>query len=366
MQVLSNAVGPGQPNTRHDAALVQAALRLIPAANGRSFLGGQIDGSYGRQTQGAIDAFQTAHGGDAVPIRAGVVTPGGATVQAMERLLPQNRRDLRCLAGQRIVYLGQSATQAANTARALRANADLEGAFRARVADLVTRMQRVHGIAMSLTPSGARRSFADQAALGPPQSYAGPGESNHNFGRAVDIGFNGLQWLRRNAQVATDNHWLGTLEGVEASAAGAFWDARDAIALVAPVSLFRLRFERIHLQSYDQSTASSGRSLARLLTAVGAFDWRAARYARAQRDWHYSSDLGGAAGVFVEVGTANQIWAGNATVTAAEIRSTGWASPGAAGPPATIGAAEIAQVRAALRADFASAETSWRRWTPVP
>jgi hypothetical protein len=143
---------------------------------------------------------------------------------------------------------------------------------------------------------------------------------------------------------------------------------------------------------------------------VGAWNWRTGRYDRARRDWHYACDLGGAAGVFVEVGTANQIWAGNATVTVAEITRTGWRRPGPAGGAAhrpgapalgaggggaarpgapalgaggggaarpgapalgaaaapLVTAADIAVVRRALQADFQAADREWARWTPVP
>ena len=110
-------------------------------------------------------------------------------------------------------------------------------------------------------------------------------------------------------------------------------------------------------------------------------------------DWHYACDLGGVNGTFVTVGTAEQISAGNATVTATELVSAGWVRPGAAnnppapgvagggaagglagaagatGPqPATqpITPADIAAVRQALQADFQAADRNWANWTPVP
>ena len=395
MPNITNSVGPGQPNARHDTALVQAMLRLINNSAGRPYLSGRIDGGHGPITQGAIDAFQRDHGGDRVPIAPGVILPGGATIGAMSALLPADRSDLRVLAGQRVVYVGRPLAEATEVAKAIRTNASLRRAFRNRVAQLVETMHTRHGIVLTLTPTGGRRSFAEQARHLPPQSYAGPGESNHNYGNAVDIGFNNTVWFPRNGRTVTDNHWLGQLERYERAAQTAFWDARDAIALHPPINLFRLRFERIHLQDFDDATTSSGRSLAAHLSAVGAWNWRTGHYDRARRDWHYACDLGGAAGVFVEVGTANQIWAGNATVTVAEITRTGWRRPGPAGgaahrpgapapraggggaarpgapalgaaaaPPVTH--ADIAVVRRALQADFQAADREWARWTPVP
>ena len=74
------------------------------------------------------------------------------------------------------------------------------------------------------------------------------------------------------------------------------------------------------------------------------------------------------------VGTTNQIWAGNATVTAAEIQSAGWVRPAPlGGPPGTpraatppITPADVAAVRASLQADFQAADRGWARWAPVP
>jgi hypothetical protein len=355
-------------------------LVLIDKSTGQPYLHGKIDGSHGPITQSAIDAFQRDHGGDRVPIAAGVITPGGATISAMSALLPADRSDLRVLPGQRVVYVGRPLAEATAAAQAIRANASLRKAFRNRVAQLVETMHTRHGIVLTLTPTGGRRSFAQQARILPPRSYAGPGESNHNYGNAVDIGFNNTVWLRRNGRAVTDDHWLNQMERNERTAQIAFWDARDAIALHAPINLFRLRIERIHLQDFNDTTTSAGRSLAAHLSAVGAWNWQTGRYDRARKDWHYACDLGGAAGVFVEVGTANQIWAGNATVTAAEITRTGWRRSGpavdaahqpgdptpvaAATPP--VSAADIAVVQRALQADFQAADREWARWRSVP
>lgn len=391
MVTITGAVGPNQANAREDVALVQAALKLLPAANGQPFLAGNIDGGYGNQTQGAINAFQATNAADAAPAPAGVVLPGGATMAAINAALPANRTDLRVLPGQRTVYIGRPAADATAAAATIRTHVGLRQNFRMRAADLVTAFHATHGLVLSITNNGARRTFAEQAAISPPASYAGPGESNHQYGNAVDLGFNGTEWLQRNGTVVSDNHWLSALEGVSSAASAAFWDARDAVALVGPYSFFRLSFERIHLQDFDQNTTSSGRSLAAHLSNSGQWAWQTAHYNSTTRDWHYKCDLGGVNGTLVTVGTANQIFAGNATVTAAEITSAGWVRPAAAGatPPVAQGPAgtpavqgqagptgpqaasppitltDIAAVKAALQAEFQAADTNWAAWTPV-
>lgn len=381
MVAISNSVGTGQTNVRSDVALVQAALKLLSSNNGTPYLNGNIDGGHGPQTQAAINTFQTEHTSDVAPAPAGTILPGGATITAMTTALPANRRDLRVLPGQRVVYLGRSTTDATAAATAINTNAGLRAPFRARVAQLINAFHTSHGLVLSLTNTGARRTFAEQALIRPPSSYAGPGESNHQYGNAVDIGFNGTIWLRPNGGLVTDNHWLSNLERSNNNAASAFWDARDALALQGPYNLFRLRFERIHLQDFNSNTTSSGRSLAAHLTRSGTWSWQTGHYDRRNRDWHYQCDLGGVNGRFVSVGTANQIFAGTATVTAAEITQAGWVRPGATAPgtarqPGNPNAAvaatppitqvDIAMVRAALQADFTAADRNWAAWTPVP
>lgn len=368
MQALIDSVGPIQPNNRQDVALVQCALRLISAANGRPYLSGAIDGGYGTITGGAISAFQTDHGGDAVPIAPNVITPGGHTVQTMTRLLPPNLRDIRVLPGQRVIYLGRPAADASQSDQGIRNHPHLVVGFRERVADLVRAMHRDHGIVLSLTPTGARRTFAEQSRLGPPVTNAQAGESNHNYGRAVDIGFNGLIWFQRNANTNTDDHWLNRMASHDTDAATAFWDARDELALNRPFNLFRLRFERIHLQDFDDTNVSARRSLAAHLSNQSARNWQAPTHGRV-----YSCNLGGTTNTFVTVGTANQIWNGQATISANEIQRAGWIRPPAlGGPPAGNLAAtppitqrDIAAVRRQLQEDFQAADRNFRTWAPV-
>ena len=206
MVSISGTVGPGQTNARADVAIVQAALNFVNAANGAPFLRGGIDGRHGPGTQAAINAFQAAHGADVAPTLAGAMRPGGTTIAALNTALPANRRDLRALPGQSVVYLGRPLADAIASQRAIQGNLGLRPVFRNRLAALLGLIHTAHGLATSLTPSGGRRTFAEQALIRPPASYAGPGESNHNYGNAVDLGFNGTTWLTANGGVVPYNH----------------------------------------------------------------------------------------------------------------------------------------------------------------
>jgi hypothetical protein len=56
---------------------------------------------------------------------------------------------------------------------------------------------------------------------------AGPGESNHNFGMAVDIGFRGFKFVKSHGGAEVDDWWLVKLGGAKAKE---LWTARNRIA----------------------------------------------------------------------------------------------------------------------------------------
>jgi peptidoglycan hydrolase-like protein with peptidoglycan-binding domain len=355
MPDITKSVGEGaSSNAKHDVAMVEAMLRVVKNSKGHPYLGGQYDGTFANQTKQAIRKFQNEHGtAAAVPAagqdKLGVIAPAGPTIKKLDAMLPATHKTLRIIPNTTTVYLEDSRLDMVLSWISIVANENLNATFRASVGDLVSTMFSTHKIVLWVTDSGWRRTFAEQAALDPSSTKAGPGESNHNFGRAVDLGFSDFRWIQGNGSIRTDNDWLGRLAAVSSVKANAFWDARDAIALNPPVSLFRLQFERIHLQSFDDSTVSMVKSLAALLTAKGAMTWEP----------RYKCDLGGGGALF-PVGDAKQIWAGNASVSKAEIAA-------AKGVKAsTITAKDVADMRKALKADFEAADTNWKSWTAVP
>jgi len=131
MQSLSNSVGSGAANARHDTALVQARLRLAqrPALldPARPAYLAAIDGDCGPRTQAALRQFQadqvfvSADGRSsqaASGATAGLVRPNDLTWQRLVAATPPALADLRVLAGGATVYL---AALAADLASALTA-----------------------------------------------------------------------------------------------------------------------------------------------------------------------------------------------------------------------------------------------------
>jgi hypothetical protein len=356
MPKLTGSVGEAATNKTHDVALVQAMLRVVKNAKGTSYLTSNYDGVYGKHTKGAIIAFQndnskTIAAGTKGKEKLGVVDAGKATISTLSAALPASHANMRIIPNTKTVYLEDTKANCTTSAHSIRADTQFENTFKTRLANLVDAMFKTHKIVLWVTPTGRRRTFAQQAAE--VHTNAGPGESNHNFGRASDIGFKNLKWIRADGTIKTDSWWLNALEHANAAKANAFWDARDALAAKQP--LFRLHMERVHLQLIDQATFSNINSLVKLLNTVGAMKW-------ARR---YKSDLG-MGGALYDVGSAKTIWAGNASVSKTEYAAALSAKTGKAVKAASITQKQIDDMRKALKADFEAADTNWKKWVAVP
>jgi hypothetical protein len=356
MPTITGSVGEGATNKTHDVALVQVMLRIVKNAKSVAYFGGNYDGAYTAATKDAIVAFQkdnatVIQAGKAGKEKEGVVDVAGTTLLTLAAAIPATHKELRVVPNTNTVYLEGAQADATASADAIRTDLEFEATFRTRLATLVDTMFAQHRIVLWITPTGRRRTFAQQAAE--VNTHAGPGESNHNFGRASDIGFRGFRWVQTDTTVKKDADWLNALEATSAAKANALWDARDAIAATLP--LYRLQFERVHLQLFDQSTINNPRSLVKLLNTVGKAKW----------DVGYKSDFG-LGGALYAVGTAKQVWAGNATVSKADLAQALSAKTGKVVKEADIKAEQIAETKTALKADFEAADTNWAKWIVVP
>jgi hypothetical protein len=368
MPDIKDSVGEaGATNNVHDIALVQAMLKVIKNTKGSAYLISNYDGVYGNDTKSAIINFQKDNNiippdktkAVLVADKLGMVTKNGPTITLMNNKLPATHKTMTIIAKTKTVYL-EGLTNDAKASRNSVVNDinNLETNTRTAVSKLIDDMYKTHKIIMATAPTGRRRTFAEQAKMGLPATNAGPGESNHNYGRAVDLGFRDLQWVQGDGTIKKDNYWLNSLFKVSNAKANAFWDARDAIALDIKRNprLYRLKFERIHLQTFDQATVSSGRSLASLLTKVGATSWQMQKLGGQN---YYKTDFGYKKGHF-KVGTAKEIFLGNANVTAANLAA-------AKGVKATtIQHKDLLTAKTLLKNDFVAADNNWKQWKGIP
>jgi len=391
MQSLSGTVGERGANARHDTALVQAILvatrRPADLDPRQARYLDTIDGDCGERTKRALRQFQNdrvflGSGGltsQAVPgAVAGLVGPGDPTWTALVAAVPAEFADLRVLTGSKTVYVAATADARDEAVRQL-VQLTFQAAFRASVERLIARIFDKHAIVCSVCRDGDRRTFQKQYELltsGRGVTSAGPGESNHNFGQAVDLGFKGLRWLRENgAVVESETWWLHELDPQQRAGGEAriFWTMlRDMGAQgglhPGPAD------DRPHLQAWSDVGMDMASRLAAHLTRVGRMRWGGTR----QR---YQCDLGFGGRLF-DVGSAAQIWSRQATInefTLTQARTQPAAQPAlsapggfrygggpqaaprAVAPPAT--ALDVIAMRDALRADFDAADREWQQWT---
>lgn len=399
MQDLTGTVGEGGANARHDVALVQAILRLVSRPlrldpRGARYLAGTIDGDCGNGTKGAIRQFQydqvfVGPRGNVSQMVSGAtpgrILPGDLTWRKLVASAPPQFADLRVLPVSKTVYVAGTAAQREASAGSV-AQLTFEATFSNSVRQVIRRLHEKTGIVCSVCREGDRRTFQTQYELltsGRNVTHAGPGESNHNFGQAVDLGFKGLRWLRPNGLVVeNEDWWLHQLDPAQRADGEAliFWNAlRDA---GTHVGLYRGPVkDRPHLQAWSDAGVDMADRLANLLSRSGRMRWIG-------RNQRYQCDLG-FGGQYFDVGTAAQIWNRQATITedmltrarrqtpplasASRVAAPaftlatlggGGVAVGAPRVAATATAQDVTAMRTALRAELEAADAAWGSWRP--
>jgi hypothetical protein len=400
MQLISGSVGDGGTNKKSDVALVQAILMKTQRSLFRAPLKAPITGPYltsydgdcGGGTKAALRAFQDDHvfqanggasqkgelgflppGLGVVRAKPGLVEPNDTTWQKLLEKVPAEFSDMRVLPNGKTVYLAGDADDL-HDSLADAGGKTFEPNFLRKVIACITNMYRQYGIVISVCDKGDRRDFQTQDEIlhGKEKvTNAGPGESNHNFGMAVDLGFEGLKWMRQNGIVVTkEDSWMHKLDPTQHATGEAlvFWEALRATGTTADVGMFRgPKADHPHLQNWSDAHVDPGRSLVDLLIRSGTMKW-SATYNKAEEHYHYHSDLG-LGGDRVDVGTASQIWNEESTLTLATLEKLRHAAAKKAGKtgkdaPAAATAADLTAMKKSLLDQFVLADQNWPSWQP--
>jgi hypothetical protein len=369
MQKLSGSVGENGKNAVHDVALVQAILVLArrPASldpKSSAYLE-KYDGDCGKLTKRAILNFQSdsifvspdGRSSQFVPTAtSGLIVPDDITWKRLSVAPPENLRDLRVLENAKVIYAAASAEELSRCIASV-TSATFEANFKIKVLRLINRMFEQRGIAVGVCADGARRTFQKQYELrtsGRNVTNAGPGESNHNYGQAVDLGFKDLHWLKNDGTaVSREDSWLHQLDAYKAFSGQSnnFWNALRSEGTSGFVGLFRGPLDdKPHLQAWNDNGVSMSKSLADLLTRSGKLRWTS-------QGSQYKCDLG-YSGSYFDVGTAVTIWAGNSTVTVSAIAQASKRKPHEVKPD------EVSKMNQKLLQDFQAADTNWQAWKP--
>jgi hypothetical protein len=302
---IEEAVGEGGANRPHDVALVQGILRVVSDGNGRPYLTGAIDGRFDQKLKAAIGQFQrdqsllVNEATSSVRLREpmggkqpsgprlsssfaedlATVKPASPTLQRMSERLVAPFDRIRSVRDSSIVYLGATADEATAGLQTLLGVQNMEPVFLLQVQNAARQLYADTGLSVRVTSDGKRRSFEEQANIvrtRPGATRVGPGESNHNYGRAVDLIFKGFRWIKDDGSAVLDDtaESLETAKGTRV--ADLLWNARDAAFVgiglyVIPVSkTFR---DRPHVQSFSHTAVNMGNALAALLKSLWVPRW---------------------------------------------------------------------------------------------
>jgi hypothetical protein len=387
MPDIKDTVGEGAINKRYDVALVQVLLKAAKSSKGVSYYNLGYTGAYTPDLKRAITEFQTdqkvvepkkTFGSIYWPFstpgqlnlnpfkapydKAGLIAPKSPTMAKLVAALPASYKNITVLPQNGLVCWETTQAQAEASATSVEKDAGLAPTFRANIAKLIRQLFSDYKLTLRVAPrTGGLRTFAQQyklattkTAKGGYATGAGPGESNHNFGQAVDIGFEPFKWLSPTGNEVADNL---SLEGLEKSFNAKFvamWDLRNSLA--TPLGLHKTYYKNDfgHLQNFNDSNVSMSRSLAALMNQVGKHKWQFGAGT-------YKTDFG-LGGKFYPVGKSELLWEGKALVTAKVLAE----ALKAAKKAAQVKEADVKAMQLGLKADIQAAEANRFKWAPVP
>jgi hypothetical protein len=394
---LTGPVGDSGQNKRHEVLLVQFMLKF---SEQKSYYPRECTGTWDGATAAGIRAFQSDYELIALTTtkvprdarvtprrdpealaaakhhdKPGLVEPRSRTWKELLYWLPEHYAEVRTVEGVDLVYYGMQWHELAMSLNEVRGNKELASSFRDKIADLVQRFHQRTEIAMRVEPAkGFRRPFGGQKGV---KSDANPGESVHQYGYAVDLGFKYLRWVDQQGVNRSADFWLN---GMPNRVAKQLWAARNKIALVAPLSLYLSKFpEDIHLQAFDDDKLDSAGSLRDHLAAVGPrkMKWRI----EYMTPTDYFCDLG-LGGDLYYVGSSKDIWTAStlskadlAAAVAAKVKAdptfavqnfVGTSHSATSGFTAgTVTTEQLTRIQDMLRAELKAAEATWPSWKPV-
>ena len=257
------------------------------------------------------------------------------------------------------------------------ASRNLYGHFAETVAKLFRDFYTKAEVALMIMDDGAWRTFELQRYM---SSDSGPGETTHNYGYAVDLGFDGLEFIDKTGAKATADPGLAAVgyQNQEAFFLARNKLARELFATMKAGDLY-------HLQAYDDLSLDSVSSFMKLLEGFGQrrMKWSP----RFRKPTDYLCDLG-LGGDKYYVGTATDIWTQDKTFRISKadlalalsarrkkepafpvdaflgIKDSKLPATGEI-PAEQFTEAHLAGLQAILKGEFLAAEAKWARWEPV-
>ena len=184
----------------------------------------------------------------------------------------------------------------------------LRSNFKKNIEKIIKEMHDL-GFALGVMESAKAgyRTFQTQNDIDPTKTKAGPGESFHNYGLAVDLGV--LNWVDDEGQSYND-FWLGKMNAIEKykGFSAKIWQKRNSFC---GSNVHSLSFETIHLQGVPKDKSGRSALVECLNKAAANLNDSSWKYKKASNK-KYECNLG-TANTWKNVGTAKQMWSENAT-----------------------------------------------------
>jgi hypothetical protein len=160
------------------------------------------------------------------------------------------------------------------------------------------------------------RTFQMQSELKAESTKAGPGESFHNYGLAVDLGM--LEWVDEDEKSYSD-FWLGKMDGISKykGFSSKIWNKRNE---VAGSDVYTLSFEIIHLQGIPAETSGRGALVKAMNKAAEGSGDNLWKYRKASSG-SYECTLGSEKD-WKNIGNSKQMWGKTALACTDEQRTT--------------------------------------------
>ena len=194
---------------------------------------------------------------------------------------------------------------------------ELRSGFKSNIENTIKEMHK-QGFAFGVLDSAKAgyRTFQMQSEIDSDKTKAGPGESYHNYGLAVDLGV--IEWVDEDGKSYSD-FWLGKMDGITKykGFSSKIWKKRNECA---GSDIYTLSWEIIHLQGVSAETSGRSALVKAMNKAAEDSGDNAWKYRKATGGT-YDSTLGSEK-EWKNIGTSKQMWGKTAMACTDEQRET--------------------------------------------
>lgn len=280
---------------------------------------GKVDGDFGDKTEKAVIAFQKAAKEKSRKQKDGTIAeaeitfegkPNGVFDSATSTEIKMWIEKGYLIPGPEILTFPDTNLKYQRTKMELSSclntlPSQLRDNFKNKVTEVIKEMHKL-GIAFGIKDGvkAGIRTFEAQYNIPSTSTKAGPGESYHNYGFAVDLGV--LNWVDEDGN-SYDDFWLGKMDKISKykGFSKKIWEKRNSFC---KSGIYSLSWETIHLQGV-KADASGRSALVKVLNKVAENDgWKYRKSTAKKYECTFSAE-----NQWKNIGTSKQMWKEQAT-----------------------------------------------------